>query len=144
MKLKLKNKKRETNTACIFCKITKKEIPSDLIYENNKFFVFLDINPVSHGHILIIPKKHVTWMQEASDKTISDIFKLTKKIMLTMKKAMGCDYVQVSVNGEEVPHFHIHLIPRWLDDELQKHSYPRKKYQGSETFELVKKFTKEL
>ncbi|HPS21412.1 MAG TPA: HIT domain-containing protein [Candidatus Paceibacterota bacterium] len=127
---------------CIFCKIIKKEIPCDLIYENNKFFVFLDINPVSHGHILIIPKKHIVWMQEADDKTISDIFKLTKKIMLAMKKGMMCDYVQISVNGEEVPHFHIHVIPRYFDDNLPQ--FPRKKYQEGEPSELVKRLTQAL
>jgi histidine triad (HIT) family protein len=142
MKLKIKSKKNKTDANCIFCKIAKKEIPSDIVFEDKNFFAFLDINPVSHGHILIIPKEHIIWMQEANDKIISDIFILTKKLMLVMKKAMPCDYVQVSVNGEEVPHFHIHLIPRYFNDDLPQ--FPRKKYQGSETSELVKKITSAL
>ncbi len=127
---------------CIFCKISKKEIPSDKIYEDDKFFVFLDIQPVSLGHLLIIPKKHIVWMQEAEDELISEIFKLTKKIMLAIKKSTQCSYVQVSVNGEEVPHFHIHLFPRYLNDQLPQ--FPRKKYQKEEITELVKKITLEL
>ncbi|MFA6524200.1 MAG: HIT family protein [Candidatus Paceibacterota bacterium] len=127
---------------CIFCKITKGEIPCDKIYEDKDFLVFLDIQPVSHGHLLVIPKKHIIWMQDSDDKTISEIFKLTKKIMIAMKISMKCDYVQVSVNGEEVPHFHIHLIPRYFDDNLPK--FPRKKYQEGEPTELVKRIIQAL
>ena len=55
---------------CIFCKIAKGEIPADKIYEDKDFLVFLDIKPVSDGHLLIIPKKHFVWMQDADDETI--------------------------------------------------------------------------
>ena len=127
---------------CIFCKIIKKEISCDKIYENKNFLVFLDIAPVSDGHVLIVPKKHIVWMQEADDKTISDIFKLTKKIMLAMKKSMKCDYVQESVVGEEIPHFHIHLIPRYFNDNLPK--FPTKKYQDGESSKVAKKLTQVL
>lgn len=125
-----------SNNNCIFCKITKGEIPSNKIYENKNFLVFLDIKPVSLGHVLIVPKNHVVWMQEADDKMISDIFKLTKKMMLALKKGLNCDYVQVSVVGNEVPHFHIHLIPRYHSTVLK--NFPTKKYKGDEA-EIVKK-----
>ena len=59
---------------CIFCKIVKGEIPADKIYEDKDFLAFLDIRPVSHGHILIIPKEHIIWMQDVSDEMISKIF----------------------------------------------------------------------
>jgi len=122
---------------CIFCKIVKREIPCHKVYENKNFLAFLDIQPVSHGHILIIPKKHIVWMYEADDKTITDIFKLTKKVMLALKKAMKCDYVQVWVSGEEIPHFHIHLLPRYFNDNLPNPS--RKKYQEGEPEKILKK-----
>ena len=125
---------------CIFCRIAKKEILSDLVYENKKFFVFLDICPVSHGHLLIIPKKHIVWMQDADDKMISDIFKLTKKTMLIMKKALKCDYVQLGVAGTEVPHFHVHLVPRYFNDDLPK--FPTKTYKDGETGKIKKKLLK--
>jgi histidine triad (HIT) family protein len=115
---------------CIFCKIAKGDISADKIYEDKEFLVFLDIKPVSHGHILIIPKKHIVWMQEASDEIISKIFILTKKIMLAMKNGLPCDYVLESVAGNEVPHFHIHLIPRYLNDGLKE--FPRIDYKNSE------------
>lgn len=127
---------------CIFCKIIKKEIPCDIIYENNKFLAFLDIKPISDGHVLVIPKNHVVWMQEADDETISKIFKLSKKLMLALKKGLPCDYVQLGVVGNEMPHFHIHLIPRYFD--LVFPNLPTKTYKDGQQAELVKKITKAL
>jgi len=129
---------------CIFCKIIKKEIPCDKIYENKNFLVFLDIAPVSDGHVLIVPKKHIVWMQEADDKTISDIFKLSKKIMLAMKNRLKCDYVQLSVVGKDISHFHVHLIPRYFSDNLHKYNFPTKKYQDGESSKVAKKLIQEL
>ena len=127
---------------CIFCSLVKKEIPCDLVYENENFFSFLDIKPVSDGHLLLIPKKHIVWMSEANDETISEIFKLSKKLMLALQKAVQCDFVQVSIVGEEVPHFHVHLIPRYKNDHLP--NFPNKKYQKELAPELIQKINLEL
>ena len=120
----------ENNNDCIFCKIIKGEIPCTKVYEDENFFAFLDIKPVSDGHLLIIPKKHIIWMQEADDETISEIFKLTKKFMLALKTGISCDYVQVSVVGNEVPHFHVHLIPRHYGDNFR--NFPTKEFYSKE------------
>jgi histidine triad (HIT) family protein len=125
------------DSSCIFCKIIKKEIPSTQIYEDEDFLAFLDIEPVSNGHLLIVPKKHIVWMQDADNGTVSEIFKLSKKLMLSIKNGLSCDYVQVSVGGTDVPHFHIHLIPRYLDDGLPK--FVTKKYQDGEAERVAKK-----
>lgn len=130
------------NKNCIFCKIINKEIPCHKIFENKNFLVFLDIKPVNHGHLLIIPKKHIVWMQEAPDKTIAEIFKLTKKMMLVLKKALKSDYVQVSVVGNEVPHFHIHLIPRYKKDILK--NYPTKRYELKDAEKIISKIKNAL
>ena len=122
---------------CIFCKIVNKEIPCTKIYEDENFLTFLDIQPVSDGHLLVIPKKHITWMQDADDETVSEIFKLSKKLMLAIKSGIGCDYVQLSIVGKDVPHFHIHLIPRYFNDSLPM--FPTKKYKDSESIEAAKK-----
>lgn len=127
---------------CIFCKISKGEIPCNKIYENKKFLAFLDIRPVADGHLLIIPKKHFVWMQEADDKTIKDIFVLTKKIMLALKKSLNCDYVQESVVGNEVPHFHIHLIPRYQNDPFR--NFPTKEYKKLEAEKVLNKIIQAL
>jgi histidine triad (HIT) family protein len=130
------------NNDCIFCKIVKKEIPCAKIYEDENFLAFLDIQPVSDGHLLIIPKKHVVYMQEADDETISGIFKLSKKLMLAVKNGIKCDYVQVSVVGKDIPHFHIHLIPRYFNDGFPQ--FAREKYQDGESSEVAQKIISAL
>jgi len=125
---------------CIFCKIVKGEIPSDKIYEDKKFFVFLDIKPVSFGHLLIIPKEHIIWMQETPDKIIGDIYILAKRMMLGLKKSLKCDYVQLTVVGNEVPHFHIHLIPRYKNDNFK--NLPTKEYKNTESKKILNKIIK--
>ncbi len=122
---------------CIFCKIAKGEIPHDRFYENENFVAFLDISPVAKGHSLLIPKKHIIWMQEADDLIISEIFKLSKKLMLAIKNARGCDYIELSVIGKDIQHFHIHLIPRNLGDNL--HQFSTIKYKEGEIDEIIKK-----
>ncbi len=127
---------------CIFCKIIKGEIPSTKVYEDESFFSFIDIKPVSPGHLLIIPKTHVVWMQEADDEIIKNMFVLAKKLMLTLKESMGCDFVQMSVVGKEVPHFHVHLIPRYNDDGIPP--LASKKYEEGEMQEIAEKIVKAL
>lgn len=127
---------------CIFCKIIKGDIPCAKVHEDENFFAFLDIQPVSDGHLLIIPKKHIVWMQEADDKTISEIFKLSKKLMLAIKNGLKCDYAQVSVGGTDVPHFHVHLIPRYLNDGLPK--FATKKFDQEKAGETIKKIISAL
>jgi histidine triad (HIT) family protein len=122
--------------------ITKGEIPKEFIYKDKNFLVFLDIKPVSQGHLIVIPKKHVVWMQEVDDKTISSIFKLTKKMMLALKKSLKCDYVQVSVVGNEVPHFHIHLIPRYTGDHFR--NFPTLEYKELEAKKTLTKIKKAI
>jgi histidine triad (HIT) family protein len=127
---------------CIFCKVGRGEVPHNKVYEDADFVAFLDINPVSDGHTLVIPKKHVVWMQEADDETISGIFKVAKKLMLALKKGLNADYVMVSVVGKDVPHFHIHLIPRRLDDGMPQ--FPTQKHDPENAKEIVRKITQAL
>lgn len=127
---------------CIFCKIINKEIPANIIHEDENFLAFLDIEPVSDGHILIIPKTHVIWMQEANEEIISGIYTLAKKLMNSLKTGLGCDYVNVSVAGTDIPHFHVHLIPRYFNDGFTK--WPTKKYKEGEAKEVAKKIIQAL
>lgn len=112
---------------CIFCKIVSKEIPAEVVYEDIEALVFLDINPVNEGHLLIIPKEHYPYITDTPDNLVSSLFVLAKNLMPKLKDAMKADYVVVSVVGTDVPHFHIHLIPRFQNDGL-KGSWPTKKY----------------
>lgn len=124
---------------CIFCKIINNQIPSAKIYENEKYLAFLDINPVSKGHSLIIPKNHIEWMHEEKDADLAEIFILTKKLMLNIKEKLPCDFVQVGVVGKDVPHFHVHLIPRYFNDTLP--NAPTVNYEEKELNEFREKIT---
>lgn len=116
---------------CIFCKIIRGEIPASKIYENDNILAFLDIKPVNPGHILIIPKKHYEKMETTPDEVVSDVFIIAKKLMKVIKEAMSADFVALSVVGIDVPHFHIHLIPRYFNDKMPVF-WPRKGYKESE------------
>ena len=127
---------------CIFCKIVSGEIPSAKVYEDEKLLAFLDINPVSDGHLLVITKDHYPWMQDVPDNLISEVFVKIKNIMAKMKDALPCDYVQLSVVGKDIPHFHAHLMPRYFNDDL--HGWPTKKYKEGEIESLSEKIKASL
>lgn len=114
----------------IFGKIIRGEIPATKVYEDERCLAFLDIHPVAKGHLLLIPKEHYVWMQDVPDELLSYLFATTKILMKAMIAGVSCDYVQISIVGKDVPHFHIHLIPRTLDDAL--HGWPTVPYKEGE------------
>ena len=128
---------------CVFCKIVKGEIPSDIIYEDDEVLAFLDIKPVNFGHTLVIPKKHYEKMENTPDDTLSVVFENAKKLMEAVKEAMSADFVALSVIGIDVPHFHIHLIPRYFNDNMPIF-WPRKEYKNGEKEKIAEKIKKEL
>lgn len=111
----------------IFKKIIDKEIPAEIVFENDKHLAFLDIMPVALGHTLVIPKKEYVWIQDMPDDELANLFIETKNILKGIKESLSCDYVQISVVGKDVPHVHIHLIPRYFNDEL--HGWRTGSYQ---------------
>jgi histidine triad (HIT) family protein len=117
---------------CIFCKIVSKEIPADIVYEDEHFLAFLDVNPVHKGHLLLVPKEHHVWMQDTPDETVGEIFILTKKLMVAMQQGINAGYVQIGVVGTEIPHFHIHLIPHSLDDKTPQTFRHYEPYENQE------------
>jgi histidine triad (HIT) family protein len=116
----------------VFGKIIRGEIPATKVYEDDRFLAFMDINPVTKGHTLLIPKEHYTWIHDAPDALVGDIFIKAKHLIDAMRARLGCDYVQVGVVGNEVPHFHIHLIPRFLSENAQITSRPHIPYESAE------------
>ncbi len=95
----------------IFSKIAAGEIPSFKIAEDDRFFAFMDINPVQPGHILVVPKREVDNFFDIPDSDIGDLMQFAKKIAVNMKEKLNCRKVAVAVIGLEVPHAHMHLIP---------------------------------
>ena len=94
---------------CVFCKIIKKEIPADIVYEDKEFFAFLDIRPLSPGHVQVIPKQHYRWVWDVPN--IGQYFEVVKKIALSQKKAFKTDLIRSQIYGDEVLHAHIWLWP---------------------------------
>ena len=95
----------------IFTKIVKGEIPSYKIAENDRFFAFLDINPLTEGHALVIPKSQIDYIFDMEDAELGDMFIFAKKVAAAIKENIPCEKVGIAVIGLEVPHAHIHLVP---------------------------------
>lgn len=105
---------------CLFCKIIDGCIPSKTIYEDDKVKVFLDINPNTNGHCLIIPKKHIATVAELDKELASHILEIEKNIYKLLKEKLnieGLTIVQNNELGQEVKHYHVHLISRYHDDD---------------------------
>jgi len=128
---------------CIFCKIVKGEIPAEKIYEDELILAFLDINPVNYGHVLVIPKEHYQWFYDVPDDVLSHLMIKSKKLIVAIKETLKADYVALAVVGIDVPHFHLHLIPRWLDDGLANF-WPTKKYEQNQKKEYAEKIKMSL
>ena len=97
--------------ATIFSKIVAGEIPSYKVAEDDKFYAFLDINPLVKGHTLVVPKKEVDYIYDLSDEELAAMHVFAKHVALAIQKAFPCRKVGEAVIGLEVPHAHIHLIP---------------------------------
>ena len=97
--------------ATIFTRIVKGEIPCYKIAEDERFFAFMDINPVAVGHTLVIPKREDDYIFNLEDDEIAAMMVCAKKVAKALEKAVPCKRIGVAVIGLEVPHAHIHLIP---------------------------------
>lgn len=97
--------------ATIFTKIVNGEIPSYKIAEDDRYYAFLDINPLAKGHLLVIPKQETDYLFDLEDNLLAGMTVFAKKIAVAMKKVISCKRIGVVVLGLEVPHAHIHLIP---------------------------------
>ena len=108
---------------CIFCKIANGDIPTNSVYQDDNFNVFLDAAPASKGHVLIVPKVHYDNAYSMDDEFAAKVFPLATKVANAVKKAFNADGVNVVQNNEEaagqtVFHFHMHVIPRYKDDDV--------------------------
>lgn len=105
---------QKTMRECVFCQIVKGQIPCFKVFENDNFLAFLDIKPRNPGHTLVIPKKHYRWVWDVPN--IGEYFEVVKKVANGIKKAMNTDWIVSLVIGEEIPHAHVWLVPRFPND----------------------------
>ena len=104
--------------ATIFSRIIAGEIPCYKVAENEKFFAFLDINPLVKGHTLVVPKQEVDYIFDLSDEDLAAMHVFAKLVACAIKKAFPCQKVGEAVIGLEVPHAHIHLIPIQKESDM--------------------------
>lgn len=104
--------------ATIFSRIVAGEIPSYKVAENDKFYAFLDINPLVKGHTLVIPKKEVDYIFDLDDDELAEMQVFAKHLAKAIQKAFPCKKVGQAVIGLEVPHAHIHLIPIQKESDM--------------------------
>ena len=107
---------------CIFCKIVQKDIPGKIIYEDDVCLAFLDLSQTTDGHTLVIPKKHYKNILEVNDETLTHLIVVTKKLANKIVKNLNANGVNILTNaneiaGQTVMHFHIHIIPRYNQDD---------------------------
>lgn len=121
--------------ATIFSRIAKGEIPSYRIAEDERFYAFLDINPVAPGHVLVIPKKEVDYLFDLEDDEFMALELFAKRIAEAMKRALPCKRIGTAAIGLEVPHAHIHLIP--LNSEADMDFRAPKKQLSPEKMEAI-------
>ena len=111
------------NDDCIFCKLANGVFPTNKIYEDDDFSVILDAAPANAGHALILPKNHFANLFEIDDETAAKVIPVAKKVAAALKAELNCDGVNVVQNngtaaGQTVFHFHVHVIPRYDDDNV--------------------------
>lgn len=131
---------------CIFCKIAKKEIPADIIYEDETSLAFLDITPINPGHVLLIPKNHYENLYELPENILIKMTPTIKKIAIALKNGVNAEGINLGMNNESpagqiVFHAHFHIMPRFSNDG-HRHwkGAPYKENEAPKIAEKIKKY----
>lgn len=135
-------------TDCIFCKIVSGEVGAHKVYETGDFLAFLDINPISKGHTIVIPKRHFSSLDEfppeLSDGLIRSLKKVSKALLISLQTS-GFNIILNNghIAGQVIPHIHFHIIPRFSNDGLLKHP-PSKKMSHEELAKISQQLMREI
>lgn len=127
----------------IFSKIIRGEIPCYKIAEDENFFAFLDISPMTKGHTLVVPKIEEDYIFNLEDKTVGDMMIFAKKVAKAIRQAVPCVRIGVAVLGMEVPHAHIHLVPINKESDLNFKN-PKLKLEKEEMIAIAEKISKNI
>lgn len=133
---------------CVFCKILAGEIPSAKVYEDDKVMAFLDIAPFNLGHALVVPKTHCHGLSDMPDDYRDALFAAAARLAPVVLRVTGATGFNLLLNngqtaGQEVPHAHLHIIPRFADDKVLL-SAPQRAYQGNEMAGMQEKIRQKL
>lgn len=133
---------------CTFCQIIKGQISAFTVFENSDSIAFLDKRPLFPGHVLLIPKTHISILAEMPDGKIGPFFKTVRNLSVAVEKAMNAQGSFVAINNlvsQSVPHLHVHIVPRTKGDGLKGFFWPRKKYKDeAEMIEVTDKIKREI
>ena len=129
--------------ASVFTKIINREIPANILYENENFISILDINPLTHGHSLVIPKIEIDYFFDLDDNYLNKIMTFSKVLSNALSKSVSCKRVGLTVIGLEVPHAHLHLIP-FNNEREMSFSNERLRLSKNQFLELQKKIVSNL
>jgi len=129
--------------ATIFTKIIKGEIPCYKIAEDDRYFAFLDINPLKAGHTLVVPKQVTYYVFDLDDENLAGLIQFSKKVAAAVRSAIPCKRIGVAILGLEVPHAHIHLVPMNSMEDVNFRN-PKLKFSPEEFKETAQKIREKL
>jgi len=129
--------------ATIFTKIIKGEIPCYKIAEDDRYFAFLDINPLKAGHTLVVPKQETDYVFDLDDENLAGLIQFSKKVAAAVRSAIPCKRIGVAILGLEVPHAHIHLVPMNSMEDVNFRN-PKIKFSPEEFKETAQKIREKL
>lgn len=130
-----------TAKPCIFCAIVEGRAAGSIVAEGDAFLAFLDITPLFHGHVLLVPKLHRETLVDLEPDLVAPIFTAARRMASVVQQAMGAAGTFVAMNNkvsQSVPHLHVHVVPRTKGDGLKGFFWPRKKYADAEQQEEVR------
>lgn len=121
----------KSSKSCIFCDIVAGRAPARIVQENEFSFAVLDINPLSSGHCLVLPKRHVPWWHQMTEAETESLFKLARAVSRKIMRAYRPDMVTMYVRGRRIPHAHIFLVPTFAGDLTDRHFNALEAFQES-------------
>lgn len=138
----------QMDNTCIFCKLVSGNLPTTTVFEDDFLKAIMDISPANKGHVIIIPKTHATDIFNLEDDFVSKAFLLAKKLAITIQDVTGCDGVNILQNngvaaGQTVFHFHIHIVPRFKEDDITI-AWKQQPYKDGEADNIAKKIAEKL
>jgi histidine triad (HIT) family protein len=126
--------------SCLFCQIIGGQRPSHQVHEDAECVAFLDVKPVFHGHVLVVPRTHVETLADLPLASITPLFTSVQRIARAVESALGADGTFVAMNNkvsQSVPHLHVHVVPRRKKDGLRGFFWPRTKYDDEAAMAAV-------
>jgi len=129
--------------ASVFSKIIKGEIPCYKIAEDDRYFAFLDINPLKAGHTLVVPKQETDYIFDLDDEQLTGLIIFSKRIAAAIKSAFPCNRIGIAVLGLEIPHAHIHLVPMDSMEDVNFRN-PKLRFTPEEFREIAEKIRREF